>query len=443
MAKITNKLTPQKIKALREPGYYLDGAGLYLQISKSGSKSWVFKFTRNGKTREMGLGSLLALPPDAARRSADDARLVLASGSDPIEKRKVETAAATLAANSVRTFAECAADYIKAHRDGWKNAKHSTQWTNTLRDYAEPVIGKLSVADVATEHISRILQKDAFWTKKNETANRVRQRIESVLDWAKTMGYRTGENPARWRGHLDNLLPATSKVKKVQHHAALPVDDLAYFMKDLRNQTSIASKALYLALMTAARTNEIISAQWNEFDLEAAIWTVPAERMKAGIEHQVPLSTQAVNLLLSIKPVNVDGKAFVFSVRSSKGISTGTMEKVLDMMGYTASVQEGRQIVKPMPTLTYPDGKAKPHITVHGTCRSTFRDWVGEKTNYPRDLAEMALAHAIADKTEAAYRRGNMLERRREMMQDWSNWLDKKPESTSTVTSIKMKRAAA
>ncbi|MGV1017568.1 MAG: tyrosine-type recombinase/integrase [Fluviibacter phosphoraccumulans] len=440
MAKITNKLNPQKIKALNEAGYYLDGAGLYLQVSKAGSKSWIFKYTRNGKTREMGLGSLLALPPDAARRLADEARTVIASGVDPLEKRKADTAAATLAANSVRTFAECATDYIKAHKEGWKNAKHIDQWKNTIRDYVDPIIGKLSVADVTTEHVVRLLQKDSFWTTKNETANRVRNRIENILDWAKTLGYRTGENPARWRGHMENLLPAPSKIQKPEHHAALPVDDLPYFMSDLGKQTSVASQALRLALLTATRTVEIIQARWGEVDFDKKVWTIPAERMKAGEEHRVPLSDQALTILNERHVEGVPDEAYIFSARKNKPLSTAAMEAVLDRIGYTAPVQQGRQIVRPMPILTYPDGRPKPHITVHGTCRSTFRDWVAEKTEYPRDLAEMALAHAIADKTEAAYRRGTMLERRRPMMQDWANWLDRKP---SSVTNIESKRVAA
>lgn len=442
MAKTTNKLTPQKIKTLSTPGYHLDGAGLYLQVTNAGTKSWVFKYTRNGRTREMGLGALIALPPDAARRLADEARGLVAAGIDPIEKRKAESKAA-LAANSVRTFAECATDYIAAHRSGWKNAKHIGQWINTLRDYVNPTIGKLSVADVSTEHVMRVLQKGAFWTTKNETANRVRVRIENILDWAKVMGYRTGENPARWRGHLDNLLPSPSKVQKPLHHAALPVDDLPYFIADLQPQTVVSAQALKLAMLTATRTVEIVQAKWGEVDLEKGIWTIPADRMKAGKDHDVPLSDQALALLKSLHADGVAADAFIFSARKGKPLSTGAMEAVLDRLGYTAPVQQGRQIVRPMPTLTYPDGRPKPHITVHGTCRSTFRDWVAEKTDYPRDLAEMALAHAIADKTEAAYRRGSMLERRRGMMQDWANWLDRKPGAAATVTSIKTKRVVA
>ena len=242
---------------------------------------------------------------------------------------------------------------------------------------------------------------------------------------------------------MENLLPAPNKVQKPLHHAALPVDDLPYFMADLRKQTTISAKALHFALMTAARTIEVVAAQWQEIDLDKAIWTVPAERMKAGNEHVVPLSSQAVKLLESIKPEDEQGVDYVFSARKGKPLSTAAMENTLDRMGYTAPVQEGRQVVKPMPTLAYPDSKPKPHITVHGTCRSTFRDWVAEKTEYPRDLAEMALAHTIADKTEAAYRRGNMLERRRAMMQDWANWLDRKAGETGNVTSIKAKRTAA
>lgn len=440
MAKTINRLTPQKIKNITVPGYYLDGCGLYLQVSKTGSKSWIFKYTRNGRTREMGLGSLLALPPDAARRLVDEARLVLASGSDPIEKRKTDTAAATLAANSVRSFAECAADYIEAHRPGWKSDKHISQWINTIRDYVNPHIGKLSVGDISTEHVARILQKDAFWTTKNETANRVRVRIENILDWAKTMGYRTGENPARWRGHMENLLPSPSKVQKPEHHAALPVEDLPCFMADLRKATSTAAQALRLALLTATRTVEIVQARWGEVDFDKRVWVIPAGRMKAGEEHHVPLSDQAFEILRGLHVEGVADEAYIFSARLNKPLSTAAMEAVLDRLGYTAPVQQGRQKVRPMPTLTYPDGRAKPHITVHGTCRSTFRDWVAEKTEYPRDLAEMALAHTIEDKTEAAYRRGTMLERRRGMMQAWANWLDRKP---ATVTNIESKREAA
>lgn len=443
MAKTTNKLTPQKIKALVKPGYHSDGAGLCLQVSKTGAKSWVFKYTRNGKSREMGLGSLLALPPDAARRLADEARAQLAYGIDPIEKRRVDTAAETLAANSVRTFADCAADYIEAHKAGWKNAKHISQWKNTIRDYVNPHIGKLSVGDISTDHVVRILQKDAFWTKKNETANRVRVRIENILDWAKTLGYRTGENPARWRGHMENLMPSPSKVQKPVHHAALPVDNLPYFMADLRKTNTTAAQALKLALLTATRTIEIVEARWGEVDLDKAVWVIPAERMKAGEEHHVPLSEQALEILRGRHVEGVSDEAFIFSARKSKPLSTAAMEAVLDRLGYTAPVQQGRQKVRPMPTLSYPNGSAKPHITVHGTCRSTFRDWVAEKTEYPRDLAEMALAHSIEDKTEAAYRRGTMLERRRRMMQDWADWLDRKPGGMATVTSIKAKRAAA
>ena len=443
MAKTTNKLTPQKIRALVKPGHYSDGECLYLRVSNSGTKSWIFKYTRNGKTREMGLGSLLSIPPDAARRLADEARWVLASGADPIERRRTDTVAATLAANNVRTFADCAADYIEAHKAGWKNAKHISQWKNTIRDYVNPHIGKLSVGDISTEHVVRILQKDAFWTTKNETANRVRTRIENILDWAKTLGYRTGENPARWRGHMENLLPAPSKVQKPEHHAALPVDDLPYFMDDLGKASSTAAQALKLALLTATRTVEIVEARWGEVDLDRAVWVIPAERMKAGEEHHVPLSDQALEILRGRHVEGVADDAFIFSARKAKALSTAAMEAVLDRLGYTAPVQQGRQKVSPMPTLTYPNGTPKPHITVHGTCRSTFRDWVSEKTEYPRDLAEMALAHAIEDKTEAAYRRGKMLERRRHMMQDWANWLDMKPGVMATVTSIKTKRAAA
>jgi integrase len=239
---------------------------------------------------------------------------------------------------------------------------------------------------------------------------------------------------------MENLLPAPSKVQKPEHHAALPVDDLPYFMSDLGKQNSVASQALRLALLTATRTVEIIQARWGEVDFDKKVWTIPADRMKAGQEHKVPLSNQALEILKASHVEGVPDEAYIFSARKSKPLSTAAMEAVLDRLGYTAPVQQGRQKVSPMPTLTYPNGTPKPHITVHGTCRSTFRDWVADKTEYPRDLAEMALAHAIEDKTEAAYRRGSMLERRRLMMQAWANWLDRKP---ATVTNIESKREAA
>lgn len=381
----------------------------------------------------MGLGTLATTSLNAARRLVDEARILIASATDPLEKRRNDAIASQLGNGIKRTFSSCANDYIEAHCPGWKSTKHLQQWRNTLRDYAIPSIGKMSVEEITTEHVVRLLRKNGLWSLKNETANRVRVRIENILDWAKALGYRKGENPARWRGHLENLLPSPSKIQKLNHHAALPVDDLPYFMADLATQASTGAAALRLALLTATRTSEIIQARWCEVDFSTKTWTIPASRTKSGVAHMVPLSTQAIRILQTQRIEDAPTNTFIFTGREGKSLSTSAMGAVLDQLGYTIPVQQGQQNVRPNPSITYPDGRPKPHITVHGTCRSTFRDWVAEKTEFPRDLAEMALAHTIGDKTEAAYRRGKMLERRRVLMQAWANFLNKKPKAPASA----------
>lgn len=388
-----NKLSVRKIDALTKIGNYGDGGGLWLQVSKWQTKSWVFRFTFDGKRREMGLGSCKDVSLADARMLAESFRRMVRNDTDPIEARKAERTAKRTERMNIVTFSFCAEKYIEAHRHGWKNAKHAQQWTNTLAQYAYPIVGEMPIKNVDTALVLRILEP--IWTTKTETASRLRSRLENILDWATTHGYRTGDNPARWKGHLENLLPKPSKVRKVEHHAALPYSQMNTFMKALRQHDSISALALEFLVLTAARTSEVIAATWDEIDLKEKVWTIPASRMKAEREHSVPLSSRCIEILNKAAIMRQSDFLFPGS-RTNKGLSNAAMDKLLQV------------------TLNY-------DYTVHGF-RSSFRDWAGECTNYPRDLCEMALAHTIKDKTEAAYRRGEMLEKRRRMMDDWQKF---------------------
>jgi integrase len=397
MARIVGRLSALAVGKKRQPGVYPDGGGLYLQVSASGARSWIFRYMLDGRARWMGLGSLHDVKLSEARTLAAECRKRRADGTDPIEARKAIRALARLESAKAVTFADCATQYIEAHRAGWRNAKHGDQWTNTLKTYAHPVFGSLPVQSVDTDLVMRVL--DPIWRVKTETANRVRSRVENILDWAKTKGYRQGENPARWRGHLENLLPARGKVRKVQHHPALSYDKIRPFVKTLRREEGTASLALEFAILTGSRTSEVIGARWAEFNLKTALWTVPANRIKGGREHRIPLSAPALAIVKKMKALPVpDGEKpseFVFpGGKAGKGLSNGAMLALLRRMKRT-------------------------DITVHGF-RSTVRDWAAEKTNYPREVAEMTLAHAVGDKVEAAYRRGDLFEKRRQLMADWA-----------------------
>src|SRR5215467_14277405 len=300
MARATGRLTALKVDKAKRPGMYADGGGLYLRVTNDGAKNWVFRFMLNGRPRWMGMGPLHTVSLAEARKRAAEHRLRRHDGIDPIEHRRAERLQARLDAAKAITFKECAQNYIKAHRAGWRNGKHAGQWEATLATYAEPVIGKLSVQAIDTALVLKVLEP--IWTTKPETAGRVRGRIESILDWAKVRGYRAGENPARWRGHLDKLLPPRSKVRRVEHHAALPYAELPGFLASLREQESIAARALEFAILTAARTGEIIGARWGEIDLLDKTWTLPATRMKAGKEHRVPLTARALAILKEMQP---------------------------------------------------------------------------------------------------------------------------------------------
>ena len=379
------------------PGYYADGGGLYLQVSDAGTKSWIFRFTLHGKAREMGLGSARTVSLAEARKKAGASRGLLLDKIDPIAVRDAEHVQRALERARLVTFSTCAERYIEAHQAAWKNAKHISQWENTIKTYCGPVIGELSVADVDTERVTRVLEP--IWTTKRETASRLRGRIECVLDWATVRGYRMGDNPARWRGHLDKLLPVLKKKTRVKHHAALPYSEVGAFLDELRGQNGIAALALEFTILTAARTGEVIGARPEEFDLEKTIWTVPASRMKAEREHRVPLSGRAAEIVR--RQIERAGE-FVFSGRKpAKPLSNMSMLMLLKRM-------------------------RREDLTVHGF-RSTFRDWAAECTNYPREVAEMALAHVVSDQTEAAYRRGDLFEKRRLLMIEWARHCDKRP----------------
>jgi integrase len=388
-----NKLTALRVAKLSAPGYYGDGGGLLLQVSKSGSKSWIFRFSREGRRHEMGLGGLATIGLAEARAKAKECRSQLQAGQNPLQTRDADKTANKLLAARHMTFDQCAAAYIKAHSASWKNAKHISQWTNTLAKYATPLIGALPVAAVDTDLVVKVLMP--IWETKTETATRLRGRIECILDWATVSKFRTGENPARWRGHLDNLLANPDKIAPVKNHPALPWQEIAQFHRDLSVTEGVAARAVQFAILTACRSGEVRGATWREIDLSAKLWTIPAERMKAGKEHRVPLSDAAMCVLTSI----VRKGDHVFPGRKvGTSLSDMSLTAVLRRMG-------------------------RGDITVHGF-RSSFRDWCAEAPGnfYPREICEHALAHSLPDKVEAAYRRGDLLEKRVGLMQTWGNY---------------------
>ena len=387
------RLTAFKVARATKPGWYPDGGGLYLQVGPQGSRSWIYSFTLNGRQREMGLGSLNAVSLADARRKAEDCRRLRSDGIDPIEVRKGKRTEAELNAAKSITFKEAAEAYIKSHKAGWRNDKHALQWAATLTAYAYPVFGSLPVEAVDIALITKVLEP--IWTTKTETASRLRGRIEAVLDWATVRNYRRGDNPARWRGTLENLLPARAKVQKVKHHPALPYDEVGAFVAALRQQEGISALALEFLILTATRTSETIGARWDEINLEDALWTIPPGRIKAGKEHRVPLSPPAVAILKKMKKAR-QGE-FVFP--------GGKAEKPLSNMAMLALLKRMK----------------RDDLTAHGF-RSTFRDWVSERTNYPREVAEMALAHMVGDKVEAAYRRGDLFDKRQRLMAEWGKY---------------------
>jgi integrase len=417
MARQLHKLSARTVATKRKPGLYGDGGGLYLQVGPSGSKAWLFRFTIRERARAMGLGALNAVSLPEARERARECRRLLVDGVDPIKARNARREQAQLEAAKALSFAECATAYIDANKAGWRNTKHAAQWKSTLETYAAPVIGALPIQAIDTGLVLRVIEP--IWRQKPETANRVRGRIEAVLDWATVRGYRAGDNPARWRGHLEETLPKRSKVQRVRHHAALPYAEISAFVSRLREQQGVARRALEFAICTVARTGEVIGARWPEFDLASKVWTVPAARMKAHREHRVPLSGRAVEILEEMLRIRRDAQSYVFhGARHGQPLSGAAMLAVLQ-----------RRL-------------KRDDLTVHGF-RSTFRTWAAERTSFPRELAEAALAHVLSDKTEAAYQRGDLFEKRRKMMQAWAAFLEVEEGGAAKVSPIRATVVAA
>ena len=394
MPKVAKELGALAVKQIEAPGaHYVGGVqGLMLQVTAGAGRSWLLRAVIGGKRREMGLGSYPAVSLAQARVKASEAREMIRQGVDPVDRQRAAQSTLRAAVLSALTFEQCAASYITAQQAGWKNAKHAQQWGNTLAQHAYPLIGALSVQDIGLPQVLAVLEP--IWRTKTETASRLRGRIELVLDWATARGYRVGLNPARWRGHLDKMLPKPSKVAKVEHHPALLAADMAAFMVRLRAAEGMGARALEFVILTAARSGEVRGARWSEIDRTEKTWLIPADRMKAGKEHRVPLSEAAL-ALLDVLPVISDND-LVFPAARGGPLSDMTLSAVLRRMALDA--------------------------VPHGF-RSTFRDWASELTSYPRDVAEMALAHTIGDKVEAAYRRGDLFEKRRLMMKDWAAFL--------------------
>lgn len=398
MGRIAKELNALAVSRLTKAGLHFVGgvSGLALQITPSNAKSWILRTMIGGKRRDMGLGGYPSVTLAGAREAARVTRVKIKCGIDPIEENRAARSSLAAARASAITFEQCATAFIAAKEPEWKNAKHAAQWRSTLEAHAFPVIGKLIVRDVALPHILQILEP--IWTCKTETASRLRGRIEKVLDYATSKGYRSGDNPARWRGHLDNLLATPRKVAKVEHHPALPYGDMGRFMAELRLQPGSGARALEFAILTVVRSGEVRRASWLEIDLDTATWTIPADRMKAGKEHRIPLSTSALALLRSLP--RVDGSTLIFPNAKGNALSDMTLTAVLRRM--------------------------KIEITVHGF-RSTFRDWAGETTAYPREVIEHALAHQLKDKAEAAYARGTLFDKRHQLMDDWAAFCRKAP----------------
>lgn len=392
MPRKAKELKAIEVSRLTEAGHHAVGgvSGLYLYVLDSGARSWVLRTVVGSKRRHMGLGAYPEVGLAAAREKARLAKDEVERGLDPIEQRIALAATLREKQASVRTFEEISHLYIDAKGDEWKNLKHRAQWLSTLKTYAFPNIGKIPIKELTQENVLEVL--NPIWKEKTETASRLRGRIEAIIDWATAKKYREGENPARWKGSLDALLLTPGKIKKVKHHTAVSLDKMPEVFRQITLAEGIASKALLYAILCAARSGEVRNSEWQEIDFKSSVWIVPAAHMKAGVEHHVPLSLEAKNLLGSLGP---KGSGIIFKAPKGGCLSDMALTSVMRRL--------------------------KIDAVPHGF-RSTFRDWAGEKTNYPRELAEQALAHTLKDKVEAAYRRGNMLEKRRVMMQDWANF---------------------
>lgn len=411
MARKAEELSALEIGRIVTAGYHYVGgvAGLVFQVSKSGSKSWLLRVLVGGKRREIGLGGFPDVTLAGAKEGARNLREKIKRGIDPVAEKMAARSALAAAVASSLSFKQAAEKYIEANESAWKNAKHAAQWASTLETYAYPIIGNLHVAHIDTAHLVHVLEP--IWNTKTETASRLRGRIESVMDWAKVRGYRTGENPARWKGHLDHILPARNKVQKTKHHAALDYRNTSAFMTELRHVDGMGARALAFAILCASRSGEVRGATWGEINFDSATWTIPAKRMKAEREHRVPLSRSAIELLNGLE--RMSGTEIIFPNTKNDILSDMTLTAVIRRM-------HGSRIKTDHTGWCDYSGKV---ITAHGF-RSTFRDWAGETTAYPREVIEHALAHQLADKAEAAYQRGDLLNKRRRLMEDWGRYCE-------------------
>lgn len=407
MPKIARERSAIEVKRLKKPGFYAVGvvAGLHLNVKPTGGRSWILRTTVGTLRRDIGLGPYpevpLAMAIDKARSAKEQIRL----GVDPVEARKGAAARLRAIQGNAVTFDQCVERFMRTKSAELSNKKHAAQWLSTLKMYASPIIGHMLVADIELHHIMRILEP--HWLTKTETMKRLRGRIENVLAWATVHGYRSGDNPARWTGNLDTVLAKPGKVAKVTHHRALPWRDVPAFMAELRDHAGLGARALEFAILTAARSGEVRGATWDEIDVDEKVWVIPAERMKMGKEHRVPLADDALALLAALP--RFEGSTFVFTAARGGPLSDMAISAVTRRMGVDA--------------------------VPHGF-RSSFRDWCAESTNYPREVAEMALAHAISNQVEAAYRRGDLFNKRRHLMADWARYL-KQPAAAATVTPIR------
>lgn len=420
MPKVARVLKDLEVRKINAPGLHPVGGigaqGLALQVAVSRvnaeqlNRAWVLRVMIGDKRRDIGLGSFPEVTLESARQKAREAREQIRLGVDPVRERQRQRSVAMAAKGRAMTFKAAATLFMDEKSAGWRNAKHVAQWRTTLESYAYPVLGAVQVEDIQLAHVTQVLRP--IWTTKTETAQRLRGRIEAVLSWAAVHGHRTSENPAKWRGKLDQVFPAPRKVAKTKHYAAVPLDNASEFLKVLRAKGGTGARALEFLMLTAARSGEVRGAAWSEIDLEAGTWTVAAERMKAGREHRVPLSAPALALLKGLTPD--DGQSLVFPSYTGLQMSDVTLTKVMRDLGYTE--------------------------TVHGW-RSTFRDWAAERTNYPSDMAEMALAHTLSNRVEAAYRRGDMMDKRRAMMTEWAKFLNVRGKASAQVVPLRRKLA--
>lgn len=414
--KITKELSALEVKRLTHPGgnrnvtTTVGGvSGLLLQITPNGGRSWLLRVSVGGKRREIGLGGFPDVTLSQARERAREAKDKIRQGIDPVEERKAARAALVETQRRGLTFSEATERYLAAKLDAHKNAKHRQQWRNTLMTYAMPELGQLLVNDIAAQDVLRALEP--IWHSKTETASRVRGRIESVLSWATVAGHRTGDNPARWKGNLQELLPAPTKVAKKDNHPAVQIDDAQRWFKDLRSRGGIGARALEFAALTASRSQEVRGALWDEIDLTAALWIISAERMKMKREHRVPLTSEAVALLEALP--RFQDNPLVFPAPRGGEMSDMTMSNAMKRL-HEADIKAGGT--------GFIDRVSKRPAVPHGL-RSTFRDWVAERTHFPGDMAEVALAHKVGNAVEASYRRGDMIEKRRAMMTAWAEFL--------------------